>query len=94
MPDADRVRVRVVVRGRVQGVFFRALCADEARGLGLAGFVRNRPDGALEAEFEGPSEAVEAIVAWCRVGPPHARVDEVRVQTRPPGGAQEFVVTG
>jgi acylphosphatase len=76
--------VRVRISGRVQGVFFRASCARRADELGLSGWVRNRPDGDLEAVFEGADEAVENIVAWCREGPPHARVDRVQVQAEPP----------
>ena len=80
-----RVRgVRVRISGRVQGVFFRASCARRADELGLSGWVRNRPDGDLEAVFEGPDRAVEDIVAWCREGPPHARVDRVDVLAEPP----------
>ena len=71
--------VRVRIAGRVQGVFFRASCADLARDLGLAGWVRNRPDGDLEAVFQGPDEAVDRMLDWCRTGPPSARVDTVEV---------------
>ena len=75
-PDAA-IRVRVVVTGRVQGVWFRDSCGDEARALRVRGFVRNRSDGAVEAEFEGPEAAVERMVAWCHDGPPRARVAAV-----------------
>jgi acylphosphatase len=85
-------RVNVVVTGRVQGVFYRASCADRARAAGLGGWVRNRPDGAVEAEFEGPTERVEAILAWCRQGPPSAHVDEVLVSDREPAGERGFRV--
>jgi acylphosphatase len=71
------VRVRVVVTGRVQGVWFRDSCRTEARALGISGWVRNRGDGAVEAEFEGPEAAVDRMVAWCETGPPRARVDAV-----------------
>ena len=71
--------VRVRIAGRVQGVFFRASCADLARDLGLAGWVRNRPDGDLEAVFQGPDEAVARMLDWCRTGPPSARVDTFEV---------------
>jgi acylphosphatase len=69
----------VVVTGRVQGVFFRDSCRLEAARLGVAGWVRNRSDGAVEAVFEGPLLAVRAAVDWCRHGPPRARVDSVSV---------------
>jgi acylphosphatase len=76
-------RVRVVVRGRVQGVFFRASVAGLARDLDLSGSVANRPDGAVEAVFQGASEAVERMLAWCRSGPDLARVDSVEVSEEP-----------
>jgi acylphosphatase len=74
---ADRARVHLVVSGRVQGVAFRAYAVDEARRLRVAGWVRNLPDGCVEAEAEGERAALEALVAWCRRGPPSARVEGV-----------------
>ena len=71
--------------GRVQGVFFRASCVERARALGLGGWVRNTLDGGVEAEFEGESDAVDAIVAWCAEGPPFARVE----RDRPAAGAAD-----
>jgi len=70
----------VVVAGRVQGVWFRDGCRDEARALGVTGFVRNRADGSVEAEFEGPHAAVERMIAWCGHGPTRARVDAVNTE--------------
>ena len=90
----DVRRVRVVVSGRVQGVFFRATCAARARELDLAGFVRNLHDGRVEAEFEGPEADVEAMVEWCRRGPAHARVASVEVTKETPRGESSFLVTG
>lgn len=87
-------RVRVVVSGRVQGVFYRAGCAERAGELGVAGFVRNRVDGRVEAVFEGPDEAVDDMVAWCREGTPASRVDEVEVGAEPPAGERGFLVKG
>jgi acylphosphatase len=69
------VRVRVVVSGRVQGVWFRESCREQAVALGVAGWVRNRADGTVEGVFEGPPAAVERLVTWCRTGPSRARVD-------------------
>ena len=70
-------RAHVFVSGRVQGVFFRAWTSDRARGLGLAGWVRNRFDGRVEAVFEGTPESVDEMVRLCHEGPDHARVDSV-----------------
>lgn len=87
-----RARARVVISGRVQGVFFRASAEDEARSRGLAGWVRNRPDGQVEAVFEGEKAAVEAVIAWCHRGPPAARVTGVAVTWEEPRGEQGFSV--
>jgi acylphosphatase len=65
------------VHGRVQGVFFRDTCRREAQARGLVGWVRNREDGAVEAAFQGAADDVEALVAWCRHGPPRALVTKV-----------------
>jgi acylphosphatase len=78
-------RVRVVVRGWVQGVGFRASCARQASALGLTGWVRNRWDGSVEALFEGPAETVDAMVGWCHHGPSAAEVTGVEVHEAPPG---------
>jgi acylphosphatase len=86
------IRVRVVVTGRVQGVWFRDSCQTEARANGVAGWVRNRGDGAVEAEFEGGEDAVERMVAWCREGPPRARVAEVHVERIATVGRPGFAV--
>jgi acylphosphatase len=85
-------RVRVVVSGRVQGVFFRAGCAEEARRRGVAGSVSNRPDGRVEAAFEGDDADVEAMIDWCRRGTDWAVVDSVEVTEEPPEGATKFDV--
>ena len=72
--------VRLRVRGRVQGVAFRAWTADMAQERGLSGWVRNRRDGSVEAFFAGTREAVEAMIAQCREGPPAARVTAVEIE--------------
>ncbi|HXX91275.1 MAG TPA: acylphosphatase [Acidimicrobiales bacterium] len=77
------VRRRVVVDGFVQGVGFRASCARRAADAGLGGWVRNLADGRVEAVFEGRSGDVEALVAWCRQGPPLARVTRVTLVDEP-----------
>ena len=74
---AERARVHLVVSGIVQGVAFRAYTVDEARRLGIAGWVRNLADGRVEVEAEGARRALEALVAFCRRGPPAAQVDDV-----------------
>ncbi len=68
-------RVRVVASGRVQGVFFRAATADEARRRGITGWVRNTADGRVSAEFQGSPDAVAALVEFCRAGPGSAEVE-------------------
>ena len=87
-------RVRVVASGRVQGVFYRASCARLARGLGLTGYVRNLPDGRVEAAFEGSDAAVDEMVAWSGVGPDLANVDRVDVVIEDPLGEGGFWVIG
>jgi acylphosphatase len=84
--------VEVRVTGRVQGVSFRVYAAHEARRLGLVGWVRNAPDGSVAAHLEGPEDAVEEMVTWCRQGPPAARVTDVQVTDTPPSGAASFEV--
>jgi acylphosphatase len=86
------VRRRVHVAGRVQGVWFRESCRDRAWGAGVAGWVRNLDDGRVEIVLEGPPAAVDEVVAWCRDGPPRARVDRVGVVEEEPVGEQGFRV--
>jgi acylphosphatase len=86
-------RVHVEVSGRVQGVFYRATCAERARELGLVGWVRNGTGGVVEAEFEGDELDVETMVAWCRIGPAAARVDSVKASDVPLTGERAFRVT-
>jgi len=88
----ERVRRRVIAEGRVQGVAFRATTQREARAHGLAGFVRNLPDGSVEAVFEGAPGAVEALVVFCRSGPHFAHVTRLRVVEEPCEGLAEFRV--
>jgi acylphosphatase len=75
-------RVRAIVTGRVQGVAFRASTVNEARALGLTGWVRNRADGSVELEAQGDEMGVAALLAWCAHGPPAARVTNVAVEER------------
>jgi acylphosphatase len=76
----------------VQGVFFRAETRDRARSLGLAGWVRNCPDGSVEAVFEGERDRVQSMVDWSRRGPPGASVDGVDVAWEEPEGEPDFRV--
>jgi acylphosphatase len=86
-------RVQLVVTGLVQGVWFRASLQREARRLGLSGWVRNRDDGAVEAEAEGDSDAIAAFILWAQTGPSGARVDRVGVHAlQPTGGEVDFAV--
>jgi acylphosphatase len=81
---------RIVVSGRVQGVFFRYWTRREAERLGVAGWVRNRPDGTVEAHAEGDADAVAALVGWAQEGPAHARVDRVEDADAEPEGLTGF----
>ncbi len=75
--------VRAVVRGRVQGVAYRASCQREARSRGLSGWVRNLADGSVEFLVQGPVTAVEELLTWSRDGPPHAQVHDVAYEDEP-----------
>jgi acylphosphatase len=86
------VRRRVLVSGRVQGVFFRASLREVAVEHGVAGVARNLADGRVEAVLEGAPAAVEAVIAWCRQGPPRALVTAVEVTDEPVEGASGFGV--
>ena len=88
----ERTARRVTVHGRVQGVFFRDSCRAEASARRVAGWVSNEPDGTVAAQFEGETPAVEEMVAWCRTGPPRARVERVDVATVEPDGGSGFEV--
>jgi acylphosphatase len=82
-------RAYVVISGSVQGVGFRYATRGRASSLGLAGWVRNRPDGRVEAVFEGDSERVESMVRWCRRGPSGASVEDVDVTWEEPVGEDD-----
>lgn len=85
-------RSRVVVHGRVQGVFYRATARDRARSLGVSGWIANRADGSVEAVFEGELAAVAALVDWCREGPAGATVSRVEEFEEEPEGVSGFTV--
>jgi acylphosphatase len=86
------VRYRVLISGRVQGVFFRDTCRQMAERHGVNGWVRNLPDGRVEAVFEGPDGEVGQLVEWSRHGPGPAVVQGVRVQAEPPEGISGFQI--
>jgi len=85
-----KARRRVVVHGQVQGVFFRDSTRDQAEREGLAGWVRNRDDGSVEAVFEGDPQAVERLVDWCRSGPSSADVEDVEATEEETEGDSGF----
>jgi acylphosphatase len=87
---SEAVARRLVIRGRVQGVWYREAMRQEAEALGVAGWVRNRLDGTVEAHVEGPGEAVEALVRWARRGPEHAQVTDLEVHEDDPDGLTRF----
>jgi acylphosphatase len=87
------VRYRVLISGRVQGVFFRDACRRMAREHGVSGWVRNLPDGRVEAVFEGRAEDVDRLVDWARRGPSRAVVEGVAVRAEPPEGLSTFLIS-
>jgi acylphosphatase len=91
MSDAP-IRRRAVVHGRVQGVFFRDSTRQQARAFGVGGWVRNRPDGTVEAVLEGSADAVQEMLHYLHAGPPRARVSRVEVSDERPEGLSEFEV--
>jgi acylphosphatase len=90
MIDPGVVRVRIRVRGRVQGVWFRASAEREAARLGVSGFARNERDGSVLVEAEGAPATVDAMVAWCRIGPPRAEVTDATTESMPATGSTAF----
>ena len=88
----DLARAHLCVAGRVQGVWFRGAMLEEAHRLGVAGWVRNLPDGTVEAVVEAPRRLVDRMIAWSRIGPSSARVDDVRVVWEPLEGLSRFEI--
>ena len=88
----EQVRRRVIVHGSVQGVFFRDSTRERARAHGVAGWVRNRGDGAVEAVLEGPLDAVDRVARFLETGPRQARVERVEVQDEEPEGLNGFSI--
>lgn len=85
-------RVHVFVSGNVHGVFYRVEAARAARARGVAGWIRNTPDGRVEAVFEGEDSAVDAVVDWCHDGPMLAEVESVESTVEPTEGADGFEI--
>lgn len=90
--SADSVRRRIVVYGRVQGVFFRDSVRRRAHEAGVAGWVCNRRDGAVEAVLEGPPDAVARVIRFCETGPRHAEVARVELSEEAPEGLRGFAI--
>ena len=90
--SADVIRRRVTSHGRVQGVFFRDSARERARSHGVSGWIRNRPDGAVEAVLEGPSDAVERVTRFLETGPPNAHVEWTELDDEEPEGLSGFEV--
>jgi len=89
---SERTRARVLVSGKVQGVYYRATTRERARERGVDGWVRNLRDGRVEAVFEGSEEDVESMVAWCHEGSPAANVDGVEAEYGDPEGVDGFEI--
>ncbi len=87
-------RIHAIISGRVQGVSYRASTASEARRIGVVGYIRNRSDGTVELEAEGPEDKISGLIAWCEQGPPSAEVTSVVVDDQPAKGIETtFSVT-
>ncbi|MFZ0973178.1 MAG: acylphosphatase [Solirubrobacteraceae bacterium] len=89
---AQRIRRRVIVRGRVQGVFFRDSVRERARAHGVSGWICNRSDGTVEAVLEGRSDHVERVVRFCKIGPRQASVAQIDVTEEQPEGLSGFEI--
>ncbi|WP_049922136.1 acylphosphatase [Halopiger djelfimassiliensis] len=89
---SERTRAHVFVSGTVQGVYYRATTRDTAREAGVDGWVKNLPDGRVEAVFEGPEEAVESMLEFCHEGSPAAEVEDVDVEYEEPQGETGFEI--
>ena len=92
MANGEKERAHVYISGNVQGVFFRGSTSEKAQELGLNGWVENMSDGRVEALFEGPSDAVQKMLDWCKEGPTYAEVEDVDTEHEEPEDLQGFEV--
>jgi acylphosphatase len=90
--SSEAIRTRLVIHGKVQGVFFRDSIREAARNEGVSGWATNRADGAVEVVLEGAPDAVQAVVEYCRIGPVSAQVDHVDERNEPPDGLRGFEI--
>lgn len=90
--NSPLIRRRVLISGRVQGVWFRDSCCEQARERSVFGWVRNTPDDAVEAVFEGALADVEGLIEWSKRGPSQAVVDSVEVEIEEPEGLSAFSI--
>jgi acylphosphatase len=88
----EAIRKRLMIEGKVQGVFFRHSIRQAARNEGVSGWATNRDDGAVEVVLEGPPDAVQAVVEYCGIGPVSAQVDHVDERAEPPEGLRGFEI--
>lgn len=88
----EKISRRVVIKGRVQGVMFRASCAQEANRENVTGYAKNLLDGSVEVLLEGDASAVEKVLSWCQRGPALARVEDVEIHNVPTGNNTDFTV--
>lgn len=79
-------RIHAIISGKVQGVFYRASTMDEAKRLNLTGWVKNLADGRVELVAEGRPEDIDALISWCKKGPPYARVTDIKIDEQIPTG--------
>ena len=91
---ADAIRTHAIITGRVQGVWYRAKTQEAAERLGVSGWVRNLPDGSVEAVFEGDPQAVATVIEWCWEGPPQAIIENVSTRDEAAEGISGFQVIG
>ena len=87
-----KIRVHILVNGKVQGVYYRQSTQERALSLGLTGFVQNNNDGSVILEAEGQAAMIDQLIQWCKTGPPAARVTNVQVQEIPVINSEGFTI--